>query len=88
MMRMPIQGMCTFSKSPISRGRHGKEGEKGKEGCSDEEGRQEDERQEEITGATLPPLLTSRIGISNIVAGDAEYQIGAFFLAERYGDKW
>jgi hypothetical protein len=53
MVHVSIQGMCTFIKSPISRGRHGKEGEKGKEGCSDEEGRQEDERQEEeMTGAT------------------------------------
>jgi len=51
--RVSIQGMCALIKSPISRGRHGEEGEKGKEGYSDEEGRQEDERQkEEITGAT------------------------------------
>jgi hypothetical protein len=55
MMCVSIKGMCIFIKLPISRGRHGKEGEKGKEGCSDKEGRQEDERQEEITGASSPP---------------------------------
>jgi hypothetical protein len=34
MVCVSIKGMCTFIKLPISRGRHGKEGEKGK-GCSD-----------------------------------------------------
>jgi hypothetical protein len=66
MMRMSIQGMCTFIKSPISRGRHGKEvekGKEGKEGCSDEEGRQEDEHQEEeITRATSFRAAYRRIG--------------------------
>jgi hypothetical protein len=51
---MSIPGMCTFIKSPISRGRHGEEGEKVEEGCSDEEGRQENKREEEIAGATSP----------------------------------
>jgi hypothetical protein len=63
MMRVSIQGMCRFIKSPISRGRHGEEGEKGKEGCSDEKGRQEDEcQEEEITGATSLRAAYSRIG--------------------------
>ena len=89
MLRVSIQGTCTFIKPPISRGRHGKEGEKGKEGCSDEEGRQEDERQEEeITGAISLRAAYSRIGISGVVANDADYQLGSFVLAERYGDKW
>jgi hypothetical protein len=50
-----VSTMCAF-KSPISRGRYGKESEKGKKGCSDEEGRQEEERQEEeIAGASSSP---------------------------------
>jgi hypothetical protein len=66
MMRVSVQGMCTFIKLPVLRGRHGKEGEKGKEGCSDEEGRQEDERQEEeVTGAGYLCAIYSRIGISS-----------------------
>jgi hypothetical protein len=73
-----IKGMCTFIKLPISRGRHGKEGEKGKEGCSDKEGRQEDKRQEEeIAGASTPPRCLRRVDISSVVANDADNQIGA-----------
>ena len=80
MMRVSIPGLRTFIKfTYIPRGRHGEEGEKGKEGCSDEEGRQEDERQEEeITGASSPPRGYSRVGISSVVANDADNQIGAF----------
>ena len=78
MMCVSIKGMCTFTKLLISRGRHGKEGEKGKEGCSDKEGRQEDERQEEeITGASPLRATYSRVGISSVVANDADNQIGA-----------
>jgi hypothetical protein len=78
MMCVSIKGMCTFIKLPISRGRHGKEGEKGKEGCSDKEGRQEDKRQEEeIAGASTPPRCLRRVDISSVVANDADNQIGA-----------